>query len=666
MTDSQITVLETNATTKRPSDPDSIDRIELGDWYWFKCDEDKDETLWCVTKIGSNFAELSYPFADGTTERRVHFDQWAERCRHEANPQTWFDLWASEEKKSIRRINQEIHDICARLGVSPDNKRIGDGTNTSNLAVVSSATNADDYKTALIKAQKDDLPALFEQVKVHSGELKRWLRASSLSLTAQCGDMKETIGVVNDRIFMVSVYAGLAEKAALVRDGKPAEMGEKLRLMQGKLFMDEECLLNYSIGGMEFKDISEFDGWIANPENADRILPFQRCIVAFQVRRNEKERSGDGTLQTAWINFELAQDDKRTFLYIRNGESLYRLDTELEFGDELFADKNEFVFEQMMVSRGSGHQTMTMREYDDRVVRHQEKMRKHRAEKKLYEIMNKKFKEWKESNPDADESESGIDGKFRSFCGPYLSEDFRPKDWSVLNDSNVYLDDINDRIRKQANEYNKISTMIQGLLDRSEILHPHPPVKLWTPKGFEQFIELIYDHDRTLFDGAEPPSWEAYKSKCGESIGIGSVVFGQHDIWYASLPRETRRNDRGYSSGTYVPYIYTEGNPGPGEIAVVTEVSKRTKKVTFRWKQTRWIHRASRWENSGNRTYDRSISVPCDQLFNISAYKPGDYKNFFNDPRTRQQYIKWANLLLTAEEYHAGNLDPVMFKKRSS
>jgi len=39
----------------------------------------------------------------------------------------------------------------------------------------------------------------------------------------------------------------------------------------------------------------------------------------------------------------------------------------------------------------------------------------------------------------------------------------------------------------------------------------------------------------------------------------------------------------------------------------------------------------------------------------VSAYKPGDFRTFFADPRTRAEYLRWAPLLLEAEEYHAGN-----------
>ena len=37
----------------------------------------------------------------------------------------------------------------------------------------------------------------------------------------------------------------------------------------------------------------------------------------------------------------------------------------------------------------------------------------------------------------------------------------------------------------------------------------------------------------------------------------------------------------------------------------------------------------------------------------MDAYTPGDYKQFYDDPRTRELYLKWAPLLLAAEDWHA-------------
>ncbi len=39
------------------------------------------------------------------------------------------------------------------------------------------------------------------------------------------------------------------------------------------------------------------------------------------------------------------------------------------------------------------------------------------------------------------------------------------------------------------------------------------------------------------------------------------------------------------------------------------------------------------------------------KLFNVDAYKRGDFKQFYLDPRTRVDYLKWAPFLLAAEDF---------------
>jgi len=66
------------------------------------------------------------------------------------------------------------------------------------------------------------------------------------------------------------------------------------------------------------------------------------------------------------------------------------------------------------------------------------------------------------------------------------------------------------------------------------------------------------------------------------------------------------------------------------------------------------MHVKSYWVE-GSPTLPSKIMVPASELLNVSAYTPGDFHQFFDDPRTRAQYLKWAPLLLEAEEYKAGN-----------
>jgi len=76
---------------------------------------------------------------------------------------------------------------------------------------------------------------------------------------------------------------------------------------------------------------------------------------------------------------------------------------------------------------------------------------------------------------------------------------------------------------------------------------------------------------------------------------------------------------------------------------------KKSNKATFVWYRER-----VNWVPGKDDIIRTSISVPIDQLFNIDAYKPGDFKVFFKDPRTRADYMDWAPMLLSAEDYHAG------------
>jgi len=56
-----------------------------------------------------------------------------------------------------------------------------------------------------------------------------------------------------------------------------------------------------------------------------------------KVRRFEKDRSGVGL--DFFVQIRLADADKFTFLIVRNGEQLYRVSTEIDFGELMFPER---------------------------------------------------------------------------------------------------------------------------------------------------------------------------------------------------------------------------------------------------------------------------------------------------------------------------------------
>ena len=476
------------------------------------------------------------------------------------------------------------------------------------------------------------------------------MMAESMPLIAMASGLNESIGGINDRIFNVSLYAGLTEDVVKCCDGAPAAFHERLHVMQRRLYMDEECLLNYRVGGMEFSAIGEFDVWLSLPENRDRIMPFQRCLVGMQVRRNKKERASDGTLNTEYINFRLELSDKLTFLYIRNGDQVHRLTCDLEFDELIFPDQTTFDPREPMMMKMFGDRVDKMITVSDYEVR-----------KARYESQKALSDQWLALNPR--ESWNHAANGPREWRDPHrreMDEEFvRPsQEWIPADPTSVYFDEFAkiqaDRIKK----YNRVALIIQGLFDRSDVLHPHPPVKTWSQEGFAAAIELVYDGTGVLHY-AEAPDFEAYRAKCNASINANSVVTGQQSFWLKrELEKEARRRGHDGSashfrgSGMFAP----SGNEGPGDVSRMERLT-RTGMATFSWYRKRRTPDDS-WGSNGRWAPIRTtVSVPVCELFNVSAYVAGDYKQFFRDPRSRALYLKWAPMLLMAEEYLAGNIE---------
>ncbi len=605
------------------------DPFAVTNWVWVKDWKDDEEYEWfaCVMKHGSNYVEVQSPsFKQGHRSDRIHVDNLYERLRPEPNPEAFIAKSIETHQGNVKALLGEISEVTARLGVVPRTAIAESGGESSNaLAVISEQIDADAHKKELIKAKDEDLPALFKKVEEENHHLAKWMGAQMLPMQATVAPMKDSIKGIETRIYTIEIYAGLSEGRAKVRDGEPAEVGEKLHVMQRLHYMDEECLLDYDAGGMEIDNLEDFDAWLSRDHNLDRLLPFPRCCVAFRVRRGVKERFAK-TFSDAWFNIQKAQTDMWTFLYVRNGDQLWRIGCDFEFPEKIFPDADDYdPTSSMMIEMwgNSPKSLFTRNEYEVALAEHEEKLAKFDATPQ---------------NDDRRYFRPSLDSKYRG------AQPFDP--------SSVYYDDAMEMADEKIREFNRVGVILQGLFDRSEILHPHYPVKVWDPESFTRAIELVYDS--TTLTYGEAPDFEEFRAKLNKTLGVGSVVIGQEDVWeLREGERETKRRyndwrrDRSMSADVerYRPY----GNPGPGFIAEIAEWKPRAKKATFRWERE-----PMRYDPyDPHKMIADTITVEGKDLFNVSAYQPGDYLRFFRDPRTRQQYLQWAPILIAAEEYHA-------------
>ena len=612
-----------------PLPPGENENIQIGQWYWVKNEEEK--WLGCITEIGSNYAQLENVYH---SYERIHLDNFYDLCVPEPNWRQIANAQIQICRENIAKSLEDARTLTKRLGVSSQ-QLIGQDSTGTSLAVVHNQSDViDNYKTSLIVAKDKTLPEIQQDIKNASEELASWLAAETLPLVANTKEMHESIGRIKERISAVELYAGLTEEIKTIRNGPPALMGERLRLMQRTLFMDEECIAGYSVGGIDCQDILTFDEWLGRKENFERLLPFPRTIVAFQVRRYTRNRQWDGSISSLFVNFQLNAADKWTFLYIRNGDQLHRLSCAIEFGSKLFPDKQEFDLKGSWARVFAGsvrtEDLISDAEFQDRKARHEELQRKH--------------DQWMKEHEDDDNA--------WIHC-PHRTDYFRVEDYQPFDESSVYYDDISKEVREWVISYNRIALIIQGLFDRSPILHPHQPVKLWTADSFAAAIELRYD-SQTLHFG-EAPDFELYRAQCNRSLKTGSITIGQENFWeLAEGKKDNSRRDKDWrDTSHYRPERHRPyGNPGPGFLAKVELWRPKAHNCVYHWQRERRLW--NRW--GSNDPIEVSLTVPSRALLNIDAYRPGDFRQFYSDYRTRLTYLKWSTMLLAAEEYYAGNI----------
>jgi hypothetical protein len=189
-------------------------------------------------------------------------------------------------------------------------------------------------------------------IKEQQLALQARMKSLTGDLAAQMAGLRTMLKVAEETIWTINVYLGKDETIRLLRDGEPAPAGTKIALRQLVLFMDEESALHSDTGGIDFETIDEFDAWVlADPAHLDQLLPNVRGVVAIKPRRSVRNYA-----DSAMVNATMDALNKHTYFLIRNGEKVYRIDSDLEVGETLFPRATEFaqLFEKTEYSYASG------------------------------------------------------------------------------------------------------------------------------------------------------------------------------------------------------------------------------------------------------------------------------------------------------------------------
>ncbi len=566
-----------------------------------------DDLIVVVTGIGSNFVEVKWPSLYVGSSNNPDVNDASLRLHsnelHHLSilaPDMLASYLAGVQTEATARLAELTAQASAMVNsqIPSSSDRVqSDGGGA--LIALNQCQSPAVVKQNLEHVRDVGLPEVYKSIAIAVGQTRMVMQFQLLTMTAKIRPMKDMIEVVGAKLFTIELYAGIHENVRHFRTGAPAPADEKLCVFQRMVYMDEESLLDYQSGGMDFQSVDEWDEWLAQPDNLARIMPFPRTMMIARVRRLKKERETH-TLTEVFAKINEEKADKKTFIYIRNGENLYRISTGIDFGARAFPDPSvvhqseEMVFERFASSVS-------------RVI-----------PKRVWEV-------------------------------EYEDRTRMSRSWHPLNPTSVYYDDAMAFLKTETDAFQRFGLILQGLFDRSDVFRPCPAVKMWDEQSFSDHVRLILDSDRSLYSGEEP-DFEAYRHELNSRATADSVFIGHRDYWLRQeAAKENARQRKDYRIKT--PTIYVRFSPwdDEGPALMLSGRPMRGGRVAFQWEKHDYGSRR------GPKT--RSVTVPLSELLNLSAYRKGDYKRFFSDPRTREKYLTWAPLLLAGEDFIAAQED---------
>jgi hypothetical protein len=245
----------------------------------------------------------------------------------------------AERQSSITELMTEIQTMTVEqnqlLLESADAPHIEHGE-AAGLAVI--GNRSPEVIKAKLKSIKTNFAKVSLSLTKKSAELQSIINEQKAIMEAKTSMLQLQIQQANEQIDVITTYLGEHENLITICKGEPAPVDELIKLRQLILYMDEECGLNCADGGIDISTIKEFDKWISKPKHYNQVIPEQKGIVAMKLRRHKKDYDSGNI----FADMEMQDAEKKIYILIRNGKSLYRIFTTLDLGTVFFPRKDEF------------------------------------------------------------------------------------------------------------------------------------------------------------------------------------------------------------------------------------------------------------------------------------------------------------------------------------
>jgi hypothetical protein len=140
----------------------------------------------------------------------------------------------------------------------------------------------------------------------------------------------------------IETYAGIKENVEQLHAGEPAPETTPIVFRQAVIFMDEELALIDD--DFDWQKVDKFDEWLLQNDRYKEFMPDEKSMVAIKPRRTDKKYAEDGSIGGAITNRLMNIPNHHTVFLIRNGENLYKIDSEhIYLFDRMYPNKEEYL-----------------------------------------------------------------------------------------------------------------------------------------------------------------------------------------------------------------------------------------------------------------------------------------------------------------------------------
>lgn len=233
---------------------------------------------------------------------------------------------AREAAAEVERIESEAISTSAELAFT----RGVDVAKERKAAMVKQRAAALHAKNAAEKAQ--------QEVKDLVEAEKKRLQDLVWALDKEMAPLREKVARMQDGIHALNIYLGRDEEIIpVITDGERAAADTPITVRQLVLAMDEESIIAADGEGMDFTNVDDFVAWLASaPTHVEQVIPDRKGVVAIIPRRAPKK------YEDPWMDKTAAEENRRTFWLIRNGDLLWMTTTDFTVGNRVVPSDREF------------------------------------------------------------------------------------------------------------------------------------------------------------------------------------------------------------------------------------------------------------------------------------------------------------------------------------